>query len=207
MTKDRETRLATRLKKYAAALAVLESEVLSLKLRPVMPGAQYTDPFGHQDANAYLYESEYRAGRATCNLGTLDPRIDAQDLHVGHPLPWSRDPSEFVRTLDDASSAVWIQHETGLEIVLLALEVAANVATMAAGLATLYEVIRKKVSANAKSNESDRYYKEVTRIRIEVRQMDGGELKQELIVAQDVHKSFDVDELGKLLSVVFRANK
>jgi hypothetical protein len=63
-----ERKLEARLRDYAKAAALDASHVVSLKLRAVMPGAHYTDLFGHQDANAYTYDSEYEAGRAVTVL-------------------------------------------------------------------------------------------------------------------------------------------
>ena len=163
-----------------------------------MPGAQYTDPFGYQHANAYLYESEYRAGQGACNLVRLDHRIEARNLHVGHPLPWSSNSHDFVRSVKDASRAVWVQHETGLEI----LAVAADLATLVGLALTLfhaYEAIRKKVTDNTKNNKSDRHYKEVSHVRVEYRRFKGGELQQELVLCQDVDTPFDADELVRMV--------
>ena len=212
-TTDTENRLAPRLRAYAGASGVGEAEVVSLKLRPVMPGAQYADPFGHQDANAYMYDSEYRAGRGVCDLRPLGSPMDGRNLHVGHPLPWSTDANDFVRSLENVrqgtsdgryrAPAVWIQHETGLEI-LFVLAAVLGLVTAPFTLFQAYEAIRSKVSANTKDGESDRHYKDVNRIRVELRQLERGELRQELVVSQETHEPFDPGELARIVKSIVR---
>ena len=85
----------------------------------------------------------------------------------------------------------WVQHETGLEILALATDIATLIAAPVA-IFQAFEAIREKVSANARANKTDRYHKEVCKIRIEVRTLDeSGNLKQELIICQDIHRPLE----------------
>lgn len=149
-------------------------------------------------------------------LEAARPTDGRSDLHVVHPQPWSSDANDFVRSLvfeeerqgaadsRQRTPALWIQHETGLEI----LHVAAAVATLVTAPFTLfqaYEAIRCKVKANKESRESDRRYKDANRIRVEFRQFEKGELRQELVVSQEVHEPFDPGGLAKIVGSALRA--
>lgn len=188
----RESSLQKRLISYAGAIGVSAREVSSMKLRPVMAGAQYTDVFGFAHANAYMYESEYQAGQAVCHLSPAEGSIATADLCVGHPFPWTQDTAEFIRVFTGVDPPVtWVQHETGLEILALATDIATLIAAPVA-IFQAFEAIREKVSANARANKTDRYHKEVCKIRIEVRTLDeSGNLKQELIICQDIHRPLE----------------
>ena len=75
------------------------------------------------------------------------------------------------------SKTVWIQHETGLEI----LTIAAEIARVARLLYKVYEAIRKRVRKNTESENTDRHCKRVDKIRVEVRRLDAsGNLEQQL---------------------------
>ena len=172
--------------------------VVSVKLRPVVSAASYTDVFGFKHANAYVYDSEYQAGQSVCNLRNAQIPIAEANLYIGHPLPWSRDRSKFVRLLADVEPpAIWIQHETGPEILA---DIAALI-TVASAICKAFEAIRKKIRVNVKTKETDRHHKQVDQIRIESRQLNsGGKLIQHLIVCQDVQKSLVDVDLGKRLT-------
>ena len=187
-----ESRLENRLISYAQAIGMGRTEVLSMKLRPVMPGAQYTDVFGFAHANAYLYESEYQAGQAVCNLCPAVGEIARVAQHVEHPSPYTGDTTRFILVFSDVNPpTAWVQHETGLEI----LAAAAHIATLIAvpiSIFRIFEAIRKKVNANVRAEETDRFRKNVCKIRLEVRTLDGsGKLTQKLVLSLDTDQQFN----------------
>ena len=197
-------RLEARLRAYAGTINVNEIEVFSLKLRPVMPGVHpHESEFQH--CNAYMYSSEYQVGKSACNLGAIASPIAATNLYIRYPHPWSSNKNDFVLCFKDVDPpAVWVQHETGLEILCTA----STIATLILTIFQIYEKIRKKVSANAKAKKTDRYHKRVHQIRVEVRKFDKhGNLQQELIVCQDVHQPFNKSDFANKIQNVSTSHK
>jgi hypothetical protein len=178
-------KVAERLTAFARLLGVANTEVVSLKFRPVMPGAQYTDPFGKSDANAYLYPSEYAAGKQAVTLVMAPQTLgEAVAKTCDHPTPWSGDYKDFISQLQGTTPPVlWVQHETGLEI----LAAVASVATIISLAIQIWDVTRKKIEENQQAQESDRYWKQVTEVREEIRYIDRqGQLVQRLVHTQQV---------------------
>ena len=178
-------KLTKRITSYAETCGLKSTEVVSLKLRPVQDGAQYADPFGRQDANAYLYASEYSAGKTVADLDSAGDFTNANQF------------GESVLQFRDSEPAVlWIQHETGLEI----LGGVAAVVGIVAGLIKIYETIFDKIEQNKKAEGSDRYHKAVREIRVEARKFDtDGNLTQELVYTWKTEIEFDHNELKQKL--------
>ncbi|HME71943.1 MAG TPA: hypothetical protein VKM54_19035 [Myxococcota bacterium] len=178
-------KLAERLWVFAEQLGITVTEVVSLKFRPVMPGAKYIDPFGKPDANAYLYGSEYSAGKRAVTL-TVPTQPLGQEIAgtCVHPFPWSSDYQDFIRQFQNTDPPIlWVQHETGLEI----LAAVASVASIIGVALQIWEIMRKEIANNKQVANSDRYYRQVTEVRAEIRYIDHTDrLAQRLIFKQEV---------------------
>ena len=192
--------LIERIVTYAEAVKSVPTGVISLKLRPVSAGAQYTDPFGRHDANGYLYPSEYAAAMAVADVGPVPSTL----THIGmigrsirHPSPWSGDPSEFIFCFRGTEPpALWIQHETGLEII----GAIGAVIGIITGTITIWEKFRKTVLSNTQTDDTDRHHKQITEIRVEMRHVDSsGRLQQELIYVERIEKPIDQNALSQKL--------
>ncbi len=194
-------KLIERIVKYAEATESKSSDIVSLKLRPVQGGAQYTDPFGRQDSNGYLYTSEYSAGKDVANIKEVPETLTHIGMigrSVGHPSPWSSEPKDFIFSFTDTNPpTLWIQHETGLEI----LGAVSAIIGIITGTITIWEKIRGKVFDNTKSSDTDRYWKEIKEIRVELRQVnEAHQLNQELIYSERIEKQIETNELLRMLS-------
>jgi hypothetical protein len=188
-------RLVERIKAYAFRLQVQSSAVVSLKLRPVEP-CDHSDLFGEEASNAYMYESEYEAGRSVANLVTPFGMTTSEiGTKVHHPNIAS-DAGTYIRTFRNTRPQVlWIEHETGLEI----LGVIGTVIGIVSGGITIWNAIRNKI-ANNKAGRSDRYYTDVSEIRFESRRVsDDGELVQTLVYRVPLSESIDPELLHKNL--------
>ena len=192
------SRLVTRLRTYAKQTCNSSECVVSIKFRPVAPGANNTDPFGYNDANAYMYPSEYNAGQETNELSISDaPRdnlvMDISDT-VRYPFPW--EGTSIWQIGDNQSNVLWIQHETGLEI----LGAIADILEILGVIAILFERIRNKIKSNKTDSNSDRHNREVNILRIEIRMLENGSLKQDLAKRESINicrKPRDIQEAIK----------
>ncbi len=192
--------LIERIVTYAEAVNSSPTAVISLKLRPVQGGAQYTDPFGRQDANGYLYPSEYAAAMTVADVGPVPEtltHIAMVGRSIRHPSPWSGDPNDFIFAFRGTEPpALWIQHETGLEI----LGAVAAIVGIITGSIKIWEKIRDKILANTQTDDTDRYYKEITEIRVELRHVDSARnLEQELIYTERIQTPIDQNPLVQKL--------
>lgn len=168
--------------------------MISVKLRPVKLGAPHSDVFGYKHANAYMYGSEYQAGQNVCGLQEIEgPIITGANQHIRYPVPSTDDASKYVRSLVGVEPpAIWIQHETGLEILWIAADIATLI-TAAGMVFKAFEAIRKKISENASAKETDRYWKRVEKLRTESRRLDSqGNVIYHLIACQNVHEEFHI---------------
>ena len=178
-------KLAERLSVFAEQFGVPVTEVVSLKFRPVMPGAKYIDPFGKSDANAYLYGSEYSAGKRAVKL-TVPTQPLGQEIArtCVHPFPWSSDYQDFISQFQNTDPPIlWVQHETGLEI----LAAVASVATIIGVALQVWEIMREQIANNKQVPNSDLHSRQVTEVRAEIRYIDHKDrLAQRLIFKQKV---------------------
>ena len=180
--------LEERLEAYARTIGVPIEDVISIKFRPVMSGAQYTDPFGFRDANAYTYDSEYKAGRKILNLSeTKNPIVDILASTISHPSP--RGESYIWKMDNTQPDVLWIQHETGLEIL-------GDISAVLGICTTLYKIyteIQKKIQANRKNQDSDRYYRNIEHYRVEIRTYKNGKLHQSLVIRPSIHTELSIE--------------
>lgn len=194
--------LEERLKEYANAICTNVEDVISVKFRPVMSGAQYTDPFGYQDANAYTYPSEYEAGKKVVELS--DPKhtlVKRLAPTIFHPLP--RDKPCIWKMDNTQSDVLWIQHETGLEI----LGDIDAVLSICYTLWQIYTAIRKKIQENKKKSKSDRYYHDIEHYRVEIRMMDkNGKLHQLLVIRLPIDAELSFEILKEEIHVKLKGN-
>jgi hypothetical protein len=181
--------LETRLTHVASLAAVPVTDVVSIKLRPTEPGAQYTDPFGLSEANAYFYESEYQVLRShLAGLGFTNTKDGS----------W--------RTTRSLKPLLYFEHETGPDFV----GTSADVLAIITGLLTIWEFVRVRIAAN-KTSKSDRYYKDVNELRVEIRRTTNGkEVFHELAYRGSVLLPMPVKSLEtairKILKTPFKAN-
>ncbi len=178
-------KLAERLSVFAEQLGITATQVVSLKFRPVMPGTKYIDPFGKSDANAYLYTSEYAAGEKAATLTVpAQPLGQAIARTCIDPLTWSNDYQDFISQFQNTEPPVlWVQHETGLEI----LTAVSSVASIIGVAIQIWEIMRKEIAKNKQVPASDRYNRQVTEVRAEIRYIDHtNRLDQRLIFTQEV---------------------
>ena len=195
--------LEKRLKEYANAIGTNVENVISIKFRPVMPGAQYTDPFGYQDANAYTYVSEYEAGKEVVQLS--DPNHTLVEIlapTISHPMPWGK---PCIWKMDNTQSDVlWVQHETGLEILGDIITILGNCMT----LWQIYTAIRIKIQENKRNSKSDRHYRDIKHYRVEIRKMNkNGKLHQLLVIRLPIDAELSFEILKEKIHVKLKGNR
>ncbi len=183
-----QEKVAKRLSDYAKHLSISPEAVVSLKFRPVKQGDQYTDSFGFSDANAFMYQSEYEAVKNTMILTAPESKlIKAIDPTIHHPHPWS---GQSIWKIND-SDMLWVQHETGLEII----GAIAGLFTILTGIAMIAEGIHCKIKSNKKDEKSDRYH-EARELRIEYRRVGKNDvLEESLVIRESVNRPLQSDDI------------
>ena len=162
--------------------------MVSIKFRPTKPGAVYQDEFNFKFADAYMYASEYAA--AAKGVVLRDAPSELKAVGAGSKV--------MAMNVGTERHVLWIQHETGLEILADYEFLLSLIQTILA----LYEIIRNEININKSKKrsdqETDRLYGPVDMLRVEKRDFcSEGNLRSETVVSISIHKG--AAELRQLL--------
>ena len=173
---QRGAQIKERLESAAHLIGVGVGDMISIKITPLQPiqpqdghAAHLYQFDGQYFDNAYQYHSEYEAGKKLLNLNLpVKGQVLKISSLVRHPHPW--DDFECLRIIkeNNKNDVFWIQHETGLEIVGFV----KDIVEIAKNLIDVFKGIKEQIKKNKTDNNSDRYYKQVTKTIITTRRYD-----------------------------------